>query len=81
MKKSKVIILNQLNIKNNKIDKDNFLKNHNKKKIMWGNTIIIHSILKKKTTKLKSQSVQYKKYIKLIKIIIKKYKKINIVAI
>jgi hypothetical protein len=48
---------------------------------MWGNTIIIHSVLKKKTTKLKSQSVQYKKYIKLIKIIIKKYIKKNIVAI
>jgi hypothetical protein len=31
MRKSKVIILNQLNIKNNKIDKDNFKKNHNKK--------------------------------------------------
>jgi tRNA 2-selenouridine synthase SelU len=26
-----VIILNQLNIKNNKIDKDNFEKNHKKK--------------------------------------------------
>jgi hypothetical protein len=31
MRKSTVIILNQLNIKNNKIDKDNFKKNHNKK--------------------------------------------------
>jgi len=28
---SKVVILNQLNIKNNKINKDNFEKNHNKK--------------------------------------------------
>jgi len=28
---STVVILNQLNIKNNKIDKDNFEKNHNKK--------------------------------------------------
>jgi hypothetical protein len=44
---------------------------------MWGNTIVIHSVLKKKITKLNSQSVQYKKYIKLIKIIIKnKIKKI-----
>ena len=32
MRKSTVIILNQLNIKNNKIDKDNFEKYHNKKK-------------------------------------------------
>jgi hypothetical protein len=31
MEKSTVVILNQLNIKNNKIDKDNFEKNHNKK--------------------------------------------------
>jgi hypothetical protein len=31
MRKSIVVILNQLNIKNNKIDKDNFEKNHNKK--------------------------------------------------
>jgi hypothetical protein len=30
MKKSTVVILNQLNIKNNKIDKDNFEKNHKK---------------------------------------------------
>jgi hypothetical protein len=32
MRKFIVVILNQLNIKNNKIDKDNFEKNHNKKK-------------------------------------------------
>jgi len=56
MRKSTVIILNQLNIKNNKIDKDNFKKNHNKKNIIWGNTIAIHGVLKKKTTKLNSQS-------------------------
>jgi hypothetical protein len=31
MRKSTVVILNQFNIKNNKIDKDNFEKNHNKK--------------------------------------------------
>jgi hypothetical protein len=30
MRKSSVVILNQLNIKNNKIDKENFEKNHNK---------------------------------------------------
>jgi uncharacterized protein YaiI (UPF0178 family) len=28
---------------------------------MWENTIAIHSVLKKKTTKLNSQSAQYKK--------------------
>ena len=48
MRKSLVLILNQLNIKNNKIDKDNFEKNHNKKKIMCGNTVTIHGVLKKK---------------------------------
>jgi len=47
MRKSTVVILNQLNIKNNKIDKNNFKKNHNKK-IMWENTVAIHSVLKKK---------------------------------
>jgi hypothetical protein len=31
MRKSTVVIFNQLNIKNNKIDKDNFEKNRNKK--------------------------------------------------
>jgi len=48
MRKSTVVILNQLNIKNNKINKDNFEKNHNKKKIMWAKTVAIHSVLKKK---------------------------------
>ena len=43
MRKSKVVILNQLNIKNNKIDKDNFKKIITKK-IMWGNTIVIHNV-------------------------------------
>jgi hypothetical protein len=47
MRKSIIVILNQLNIKNNKIDKDNLKKNHNKKKIMCGNTVTIHSVLKK----------------------------------
>ena len=31
------------------VDKNNFEKNHNKKKIMWGNTVAIHSVFKKKT--------------------------------
>ena len=28
---------------------------------MWGNTVVIHSVLKKKTTKLNSQPTQYEK--------------------
>ena len=28
---------------------------------MWGNTVAIHSVLKKKTTKLNYQSAQYEK--------------------
>jgi len=38
MRKSTVVIFNQLNIKNNKIDKDNFEKNYNKKK-SYGETL------------------------------------------
>jgi hypothetical protein len=38
MRKSTVVILNQFNIKNNKIDKDNLKKNHNKKKL-YGETL------------------------------------------
>jgi hypothetical protein len=63
MRKSTVVIFNQLNIKNNKINKDNFEKNHNKKKILWENTIAIHNVLKEKTTKLNSQPAQYEKKI------------------
>jgi hypothetical protein len=51
MRKNTVVILNQLNIKNNKIDKDNFKKYH--KKIMWENIIAIHSVLKKKNYEAK----------------------------
>jgi hypothetical protein len=36
MRKSIVVILNQLDIKNNKIEEDNFEKNHNKKKSCGG---------------------------------------------
>ena len=61
MRKYTVLILNQLNIKNNKIDKYNIEKNHKKNKIMWGNTVTIHNVLKKKTTKLNSQPTQYEK--------------------
>ena len=59
MRKHTVVILNRLNVKNNKINKNNFEKNH--KKIMWGHTVAIHSVLKKKTTKLNSQLAQYEK--------------------
>jgi hypothetical protein len=38
---------------------------------MWGNTIAIHSILKKKITKVNSQPAQYKK-IKSTKTILEK---------
>jgi hypothetical protein len=58
MRKSIVVIFIKFNIKNNKIDQYNFEKIIIKK-IMWGNTIAIHSILKKKTTKLNSQPDQY----------------------
>jgi major membrane immunogen (membrane-anchored lipoprotein) len=74
MRKSTVVILNQLNIKNNKIDKYNFKKIITKK-IMWGNTVAIHSVLKKKTTKLNSQSAQYEKKKKSTKTILEKKNK------
>jgi hypothetical protein len=40
---------------------------------MWGNTVAIHSVLKKKTTKLNSQPAQYEK--KLTKKILEKKQK------
>jgi len=46
-----IIILNQLNIQKNKIDKYNFDKNH--KKITWKNTAAIYSVLKKTNYKVK----------------------------
>jgi hypothetical protein len=33
------------------------------KKIIWGNTVAIHNVLKRKTTKLNSQPAQYEKKI------------------
>jgi len=44
MRKSTVAILNQLNIKNNKSIK--IILKKIIKKIMWGNTVAIHSVLK-----------------------------------
>ena len=61
MRKSTVVIFNQLNIKNNKIDKDNLKKLITKKKIMWGNNLAINDVLKEKTTKLNFQPAQYEK--------------------
>ena len=49
----------------NKINKDHFQKKKEKKfikkrkKIMQGNIVIIHNVLKKKNTELNSQLVQY----------------------
>jgi hypothetical protein len=60
MRKSTVVLFNQLNTKNNKIDKDN-LKKIITKKIMWGNIEAINDVLKKKTTKLNFQPAQYEK--------------------
>jgi hypothetical protein len=45
----------------NKINKENSGKENLKKKIMWGNTVAIYSVLKKKITKLNSQPTPYKK--------------------
>jgi len=44
---------------------------------MWGNTVVIHIVLKKKTTKLNSQPVQYKKIKSTKTILEKNHKKIK----
>jgi len=49
-----------------KINKDNFEKQYvgkhcSKTKIMWGNIVTIHGVLKKKTTKQNFQPAQYEK--------------------
>jgi hypothetical protein len=55
VRKATVVILNQLNIKKIKSTKIILEKNHKKNiKTMWGNTIAIHNVLKKNTTKLNS---------------------------
>jgi hypothetical protein len=59
MSKSTVVILNQLNIKNNKIDKNNFEKNHNKKNHVGEHCTNPQCFKEKKTTKLNSQPAQY----------------------
>jgi len=50
VRKATYVILNQLKIKKIK-STNNFEKNHNKKTIKE-NTVVIHSVLKKKITKL-----------------------------
>jgi len=49
VRKYTIVILNQLNIKKKKINKDNFEKYHKKntkgKKTMQGNTVVIYSVL------------------------------------
>ena len=42
---------------------------------MWGNTVAIHSVFKKKTMKLNSQPAQYKKKQNRQRLLWKKYKK------
>jgi hypothetical protein len=42
---------------------------------MWGNTIAIHSVFNKKTTKLNSQPAQYEKKIESTKTILEKKEK------
>jgi hypothetical protein len=59
VKKATVVILNQLNIKKIKSTK-NFGKNHKKNiKTIWGDTVAIHNVFKKKTRKLNSLPSQY----------------------
>jgi hypothetical protein len=58
MRKVTVVIFNQYIIRKNKLI-DNFEKKIIKKNTMWGNTVAIHSVLKKKTTKLNCQPTQY----------------------
>ena len=36
-------------------------KHRSKTKIIWGNIVVVHSVLKKKTTKQNSQPAQYEK--------------------
>jgi hypothetical protein len=69
MRKARIVILNQLNTK--KIDKYNFEKNC-KLKIMRGNNVSIHDVVKKKTTKLILNQLNIKK-IKSTKTILKKF--------
>jgi hypothetical protein len=58
----------------NKIDKDNSGKKTKKiiKKTMWGNTVAIHSVLKKKNYKAKFSTSSILKKIKSTKTILKK---------
>jgi hypothetical protein len=53
MRKSTVLIFNQLNIKNNKINEDNFEKNHNKKNNNMGKHCSNQLCFKEKNYKAK----------------------------
>jgi esterase/lipase superfamily enzyme len=53
VRKSTVVIFNQLNIKNNKIDKENFLKNYNNKKNNVGKHFSNQRYFKEKNYKAK----------------------------
>jgi hypothetical protein len=55
--KTTFAILNQLIIK--KIKSTKIILKKIIKKTMWGNTVAIHSVLKKKNTNLNSQLAQY----------------------
>jgi len=57
---SKVVILNQLNIKNNKIDKENFEKNYNKKNHV-GEYCSNPQCFKEKNYEAKFSPTQYEK--------------------
>jgi len=61
MRKFKIVIINSSILKIIKLIKIILTRIITKKTIMWGNTVVIHIVLKKKTTKLNSQPVQYKK--------------------
>jgi hypothetical protein len=55
VRKAAIVILNQLNIKkikSTKIILEKIIKKNIK--TMWGNTVAIHNVLKKKTIKLNS---------------------------
>jgi hypothetical protein len=44
-----------------KINKDNFEKNENKKKTMWGNPVAIHNVLMKNNIKLNFNQLNIRK--------------------
>ena len=61
MRKFTIVIFNQLNIQNNKIDIDNFKKYYNKKNHVGEHYSNPQCFKEKKTTQLNFQSTQYVK--------------------